>query len=834
MPIGAGTGFAIFFALVTVSLIVVVALMSTGVIQTPTSMVEYVPCATGYGRNANQNCVLLMTECPDGHEKNANGACVKSIQCPPGFGKNVNNICQKLGGPNAVIGDDPIIGGPIITIDPIDPDEPIDDPDEPIDDPIIEEPPFDNPTTPIVPVCNRLTCGAGYFDTKSCACICPNGYSGEQCQDENLALICATTRCDARGGEIKDTSCGCVCHEGYVGVDCSCAVQDCGSGRFNNSRCECDCTGINCSGNGRPDKNQKCACVCNNGWDGANCNIPLPNVLCSSFKCDNGTRRANPCGCTCSPGFVGTSCSCQSRSCNNGRLNPESCLCECNSGWEGPNCDIPIPNILCSSVGCDNGTRTANPCGCNCNPGFVGTSCSCRSRSCNNGRLNPESCACVCDNGWQGPDCNIPITSILCSSTICRNGGTPNYADGKCGCRCPIERGWSGDDCTIGNPDILCQSMVCQNGGTKDLINGQCACRCPVDQSWSGLDCTIPNINVLCNNFQCQNGGTKTYVNGQCGCRCAPGFMGLNCGQRDCPSQPCGNGNWNLNTCQCDCQPGWSSTAGAPCSTADPAVVCSSFNCVNGTKGHNGQQCTCLCQNGWMGLDCNTPIPNTLCATTPCAAGQGNRTYNNGACGCQCMPGWKGEGCAQKDCGAASCVNGAFNNSCACVCAPGWKGPACDVQDCGAIECGINYRIMSAGDPNLGIRSDGGQSYFNSHILSDRCSTSSSCLFKFIRSKFDPDSYFIQANANPNLFLYVSSTTTDARPRWQDSCNLNTDNKLCQWKLLPSGSGRYQIISADDEDYSIMADAVLDDETVRINRRCTTSDTKCNWVLNRA
>jgi len=167
------------------------------------------------------------------------------------------------------------------------------------------------------------------------------------------------------------------------------------------------------------------------------------------------------------------------------------------------------------------------------------------------------------------------------------------------------------------------------------------------------------------------------------------------------------------------------------------------------------------------------------------------------------------------------------------MCAPGWKGAACDVQDCGAVECGVDYAIYSSADATLGIKSEGGQNYFNSHELSDNCTTSSNCKFKFIRSKFAADSYFIQAGTDPTLFLYVSSTSSDTRPRWQNSCNLNTDNKLCQWKLISSGSGKYQIVSADNVEYAMMVELADENEVVRINRKCTATTPLCNWTLKR-
>lgn len=178
-------------------------------------------------------------------------------------------------------------------------------------------------------------------------------------------------------------------------------------------------------------------------------------------------------------------------------------------------------------------------------------------------------------------------------------------------------------------------------------------------------------------------------------------------------------------------------------------------------------------------------------------------------------------------------MNGTFNNSCQCVCAPGWKGTDCNTQDCGAVECGASYNFMLAGDPTLCMKSEGGQNYFNYHELSDNCGAngSSSSKFKFIRSKFSPDSYFIQANSDPTLFLYVSSTSSDTRPRWQNSCNLNTDNKLCQWKLVSSGSGKYQIVSADNPEYAMMVELADENEIIRINRRCVATDGLCNWTL---
>lgn len=109
--------------------------------------------------------------------------------------------------------------------------------------------------------------------------------------------------------------------------------------------------------------------------------------------------------------------------------------------------------------------------------------------------------------------------------------------------------------------------------------------------------------NDPCNDIECNNGGTCVDGN----CDCPENYSGKFC---DTYIDPCNNVNClNGGTCDngtCDCPPGYT---GANCQTENPAELCASYPCVNGTLTIITGNCYCDCDPGYTGSDCSQQIP---------------------------------------------------------------------------------------------------------------------------------------------------------------------------------------------------------------------------------
>ncbi len=99
--------------------------------------------------------------------------------------------------------------------------------------------------------CPETNCNTGVINTETCVCDCPTGFSGTNCETEDL---CVTQSVDCKnGGTCIDGTCD--CPDGYIGTNCEtedlCVMQnvDCKNGGT--------CTdGI---------------CDCLNGYEGSDC-----------------------------------------------------------------------------------------------------------------------------------------------------------------------------------------------------------------------------------------------------------------------------------------------------------------------------------------------------------------------------------------------------------------------------------------------------------------------------------------------------------------------------------------------------------------------------------
>ena len=278
----------------------------------------------------------------------------------------------------------------------------------------------------------------GTCDNVTRTCACDDGYGGEGC-----AKMCpggASNPCSRRGVCDADTG-ECFCDPGYGGSRCE-SVGTVGA-------CACGVahTHVNADGtrqstcSGRLDSNG--ACVCLEGWAGANCADACPGAGVVGAEVCGGHGSCNPATgtCDCDP--------CYSRDLSGTCVQDACATCDAERG-------------VCSCVG---GSMT-----CACRGQFDGYACDqCKCGA--NGRCNALSGECECDAGYGGELCD----RALVPTPTCQNGGTWNAALSRCvGCN----SGKSGVLCDVDcDPDVKC------GGHGTCNTDGSCACFTGYDAS---------------------------------------------------------------------------------------------------------------------------------------------------------------------------------------------------------------------------------------------------------------------------------------------------------------------------------------------------------------
>jgi DNA-binding beta-propeller fold protein YncE len=175
-----------------------------------------------------------------------------------------------------------------------------------------------------------------------------------------------------------------------------------------------------------------------------------------------------------------------------------SCLhcdanCICDAGWDGARCDNKKCEMSCGAHGkCVKGQ-------CECNVLYDGPDCS--STICKNGGTPGPTGTCVCvADKWTGDLCQTPVCA-----TTCQHGGTCSSPN-----TCTCVNGYAGEQCQT----AICAS-ACLNGGTCSSPN---TCTCAA--GWTGGQCQLPVCDDACKNGTCSKPNT---------CSCAPGWTGDTC-----------------------------------------------------------------------------------------------------------------------------------------------------------------------------------------------------------------------------------------------------------------------------------------------------------------
>lgn len=208
-------------------------------------------------------------------------------------------------------------------------------------------------TAPIDPSdpCATTNCSGAHGTCLAGSCVCHTHWRGANCEEQACPRACS-----GHGSCLHGT---CYCSHGWVGVDCSvpevrCA-HDC-SGRGHGcigGRCLCaqgwaadDCSvpSDECPGAEGCNNHGKCsrgACVCDEGFGGAKCEL----MLCAN-DCHHRGYCAAPGRCVCHGGWRGASCEIRSGCAGfmwaHGRWHMcsghEHGVCECDPGWQGLGC----------------------------------------------------------------------------------------------------------------------------------------------------------------------------------------------------------------------------------------------------------------------------------------------------------------------------------------------------------------------------------------------------------------------------------------------------------------------------------------------------------------
>ncbi|XP_071506024.1 uncharacterized protein [Diadema antillarum] len=435
-------------------------------------------------------------------------------------------------------------------------------------------------------------------------CLCNQGWAGDCCDQADCP---GDPDCNGRGdcfAEVLVPECR-NCMVGWMGEACeipcgpehgiqrpmdsgicectdpcwhglSCLDLCSGRGSCNNATATCDCLdgawgdfceilgcrgdGMPCSGHGVCQSDR--ACLCDEGWMGDGCQIPVCPEECSGYGVCSGASDVPTC--ECDAHHFGTDCG---YLCQNGSV--VNSTCQCDPCYAGPACDQE-----CAAHGqCENDT-------CLCEASWWGPVCSYRgcpgegTNCTGHGYCNVLQQQCSCEQGWKGVGCEIPDCY---GEPDCGGNG---YCDGEkfVPPQCVCYSGWMGENC----------DTPCVNGTESPPRSGMCQCH----GCFSGLSC-----NVEC------SGRGSCLENGVC--TCSEFFKGELCQEYDCPGEPdCSSrGSCVLRdeTAICLCDPGFTSEN---CSE----IICPGEpQCSgHGTCTLVGDKPVCICDHGFDGDSCDT------------------------------------------------------------------------------------------------------------------------------------------------------------------------------------------------------------------------------------
>ncbi|KAK1879358.1 hypothetical protein KUDE01_027481, partial [Dissostichus eleginoides] len=311
--------------------------------------------------------------------------------------------------------------------------------------------------------------------------------------------------------------------------------------------------------------------------------------------------------------------------------------CTCPQGYQGQHCEQ-----------CTLGYRRAQP--------ELGAFSSCEPCNCNghSQACNPSTGACDCQDNTAGLSCErckdgFYGDATSGSSSDCRPCPCPN----TCSVRCELcDDGFFGDPLGQSGPVRACRACKCSENidpnavGNCERETGECL-KCIYNTD--GFFCDrcrdgfYGNALAAAVGDKCKGECTVRLVTGQCPClsnveerdcsACQPGFYNLQSGDGcdRCNCNPIGstNGQCDITSGQCECQPG---VTGGHCERCEEnsfgfsASGCKPCDCD--PEGSASAQCQddgrCECRPGFVGSRCD------MC--------EENYYYNRSAPGCQQCP----------------------------------------------------------------------------------------------------------------------------------------------------------------------------------------------------
>ncbi|XP_071953092.1 uncharacterized protein [Antedon mediterranea] len=232
-------------------------------------------------------------------------------------------------------------------------------------------------------VCNNCYNG-GVCDDKTGGCICPPGFSGDNCMNtcggNRFGLNCearctfkSDNKAQCQGTQIcLSDPYGCDCITGYTGLKC---LTDCTTGKFGagcSQECHCNSGGCNqytgvCTSAG-----------CAAGWSGTNCQVP--DVCPVGYF---GGDCTSICHCKDNVACDKADGTCSNGECAEGYLTYSNAYCEeCASRTYGNMCELTCncdSNSCHHETGCDGG----------CNADWLPNSCTTGIVSTSNVKVNP-------------------------------------------------------------------------------------------------------------------------------------------------------------------------------------------------------------------------------------------------------------------------------------------------------------------------------------------------------------------------------------------------------------------------------------------------------------
>ncbi|KAL3837374.1 hypothetical protein ACJMK2_022736 [Sinanodonta woodiana] len=503
--------------------------------------------------------------------------------------------------------------------------------------------------------CNSLNCigtaGCTTDNHGNATCFCPKGYKlssdGESCDDINeCQLSICQHLCTNTNGSFY-----CSCFNGYSMQSDRSSCKECELSKYGencNNTCKCGQGAIRCD--------YIKGCICSDGWTETNCDEDLdecqvPNICNDSLKICLNTKGSYACNCR--DGYVlNTNGSCTDlNECTDPLLN--TCQQVCQNEVGGFSC-----SCFNGYVQSRNNTRVCEDID-ECAVGQSGCEQLCHNSE---GRFT-----CDCHFGYILNDDRKTCVNV---TDVCATYGNVNCSqicvleDKQVFCSCVTGYKLSSDNQTCEDINECEDQQLnrCSHNCTNTNFGYVCSCGNGFQLDNDGRTCKAcdafhygPNCSYLCN---CGVGAER--CDPITGCVCSVGWHGNKCNQdvNECAQNPCSDNNsFCINTAgsyACNCLLGYRNVRGA-CQDIDecndPRLNNCTHICLNIIGNYscschegyisNGNVCI-VCKNNTFGMNCslhcNCNISNSINKSQTC-------DLNNGTC--LCKEGWTGVNCSQ-------------------------------------------------------------------------------------------------------------------------------------------------------------------------------------------